>query len=234
MLPTIAALLAMVTACGDSPGSTGSSGNGSGIFLSILPPGENGNSAGGVGSPVPGLPVLSYPTNFRDQLDLYGDLAYAKRGLKADPCDPPTDIHRHQKSSDLACNYFKSESLVPDVVVSTTTLAAPNRKSVKIERDGWGVPFVTGDDRESAEYGVGYASAQDRLWLYDLLRRVGRGRVSEYLGPSSATYALDEQFGSAGGYGEDEMSAMAERARINFGALGDLAIRDLQSFVAGM
>src|SRR2546426_6985153 len=34
---------------------------------------------------------------------------------------------------------------------------------LKIERDGWGVPFVTGDDRESAEYGVGYASAQDRL-----------------------------------------------------------------------
>jgi hypothetical protein len=230
----IVALLMMSTACGDSGRGAGPSSNGKGVFLSILPPGENGNSAGGVGSPAPGSPVLSYPANFRDQLDLYGNLAYAKPGLKADPCAPPTDISQHEKRSDLACNYFKSEGLTPDTIVSTVALDAPNGKAVRIERDGWGVPFVTGDDRESAEYGVGYASAQDRLWLYDLLRHVGRGRISEYLGPSSATYALDDQFGGAGGYSEDEMTAMAESARTKLGPLGDLAITDVQSFVAGM
>jgi acyl-homoserine lactone acylase PvdQ len=230
----IAVLLVLIAGCGDSGRGAATSGDGKGIFLSVLPPGENGNSAGGLGSPAPGSPVLSYPANFRDQLDLYGDLSFAKQGLKADPCTPPTDISHHEKSSDLACNYFKREDLTPDTVVSTVTLDAPNGKSVKIERDGWGVPFVTGDDRESAEYGVGYASAQDRLWLYDLLRHVGRGRISEYLGPASATYALDDQFGSAGGYSEDEMTAMVDSARAKFGPLGDLAITDVQSFVAGM
>jgi acyl-homoserine lactone acylase PvdQ len=230
-----AASLVLLVGCGGSDHGSEAGANGaSGVFLSILPPGENGNAAGGIGSPVPGSPVLSYPADFRDQLDLYGNLAYAKRGLKADPCTPPSDIGHHQKFSDLACNYFKSEGLTPDTVVSTITLTAANGKKVKIERDGWGVPFVTGDDRESAEYGVGYASAQDRLWLYDLLRHVGRGRVSEYLGPASATYDLDDQFGSAGGYDENEMSAMVEVARAKLGPIADLAIADLASFVAGM
>src|SRR3546814_2585565 len=68
-------LLMMVAACGhsspvseDAAGNGGDGSNPSGslvssqnTFLSIVPPGSNGNSAGGIGAPVPGVPTLSYP-----------------------------------------------------------------------------------------------------------------------------------------------------------------------------
>ncbi|MGH8539624.1 MAG: penicillin acylase family protein [Stenotrophobium sp.] len=226
---------------GSSGGSSGGSGSGTGgsgannLFMSILPPGENGNSAGGVGVQSQ-VPAIQYPANFRDQLDMYQNLAFAKSPLIASPaqCTPPASIAVQQASSNLACNYFKHEGLTPDTVVSSVTLAAPNGKNVTIQRDGWDVPFVTGDDRASAMYGVGYAEAQDRLWLYDLLRNVGRGQVSQFLGPSPMTYSLDQQYGTQMGYSDDELNAMAASAQKKFGTLGDLAIQDVNELVQGM
>src|SRR5687768_9521491 len=58
---------------GTTGSTTGSTGSGAGIFLNAMPPGANGNSAGGIGGPVPGAPVLQYPAHFEDALALYGD-----------------------------------------------------------------------------------------------------------------------------------------------------------------
>ena len=205
------------------------------IFLNVVPPGANGNSAGGIGAPV-GIPPeqTQYPANFEDQLHLYGNLAYAKQGLQAETCTPPKNIGEHQKQSDQACNYFKDHGLEPDSVVSTLELTAPNGKLVTIRRNGWGVPFVKGEDRASAEYGLGYASAQDRLWLWDVLRNVGRGRASEFLGPAPTTYDLDLQFGGGGGYSEEELTHLAEAAIAKIGPLGPVFRSDVENFVAGM
>ena len=125
-----------------APGSSPPIAAGENIFLSIVPPGSNGNSVGGIGSPIPGAPVVSYPKNFRDQLDMYGNLAHAKTPLKAEVCAPPRSITQHQKQSDQACNYFKRADLTidPAEAVASRTLTAPNGKRVTIRRDGWGVP----------------------------------------------------------------------------------------------
>lgn len=217
---------------GDPPGS----GDGANVFLAIVPPGSNGNSAGAVGGPLPGQPQVVYPDNYRDQLDLYGNLAYAKSPLKSDTCSPPADIGTHVKSSDQACNYFKKAGLeLSDAeAVSTTTLTAPNGKTVVIRRDGWGVPYVDGQDRASAEYGLGYAAAEDRLWLFDVLRDAGRGRASEKLGPSPTTYELDLEFGSASAYSEAEITGITDNAVAKLGPLGPMFLNDTQQFVAGM
>ncbi|MDP9140013.1 MAG: penicillin acylase family protein [Pseudomonadota bacterium] len=206
------------------------------IFMTIVPPGANGNSAGGVGTPVPGVPPLSYPANFRDQLDMYGNLAYAQIGLKGQTCTPPRSFAEHQKASDQACNYFKpAEIRLSDAdAVSSRELTAPNGKKVVIRRDGWGIPYIEGDDRSSTQYGVGFAAAQDRLWLFDVLRRAGRGQASEFLGPASTTYDLDLQFGSAGGYSEAELTLMVEAAIDKIGTLGTVFLDDTNNFVAGM
>ncbi len=206
------------------------------IFMTIVPPGANGNSAGGVGTPVPGVPTLSYPANFRDQLDMYGNLAYAKVGLKGETCAPPRNIDEHAQSSDQACNYFKRADIrLGDAdAVSSRELTAPNGKKVVIRRDGWGIPYIEGDDRSSTQYGVGFAAAQDRLWLFDVLRRAGRGQASEFLGPASTTYDLDLQFGSAGGYSEAELTLMVEAAIDKIGSLGTVFLDDTNNFVAGM
>ncbi|MES0872748.1 penicillin acylase family protein [Sinimarinibacterium thermocellulolyticum] len=207
--------------------------DGDSLYLNVLPPGANGNSAGGVGVPVEGAQLV-YPNNFRDQLDLYGNLAYSPPNLKATPCTPPTSIDAHQPVSDLACNYFKREGLEPDTVVSEITLQAHNGKSVIIRRDAWGVPFVEGEDREAAGFGFGYAAAQDRLWLYDVLRQVGRGRFSEYLGPAPDTYGFDADIANVAGYSEAEYTAMIEATAAKFGDLGGVILKDLDAVVAGM
>jgi acyl-homoserine lactone acylase PvdQ len=218
---------------GAAPGTDGT-GN---IFLAIVPPGSNGNSAGGVGAPA-GEPTdnFKYPDNFRDQLDMYGNLAYAKTPLKAETCVPPRNIGEHVKSSDQACNYFKDAPLTLSAAdaVSTRTLTAPNGKSVTIRRDGWGVPYVDGDDRAAAQYGLGFAAAQDRLWLFDILRNVGRGRASEFLGPAPTTYDLDSQFGVPAGYSEDELTNLANNTVAKLGTLGPVFKNDSEMFVAGM
>lgn len=246
-LPVLSLVLAcgLLGACGRSSApATGTppggepppGGDGANVFLAIVPPGSNGNSAGAVGGPLPGQPQLAYPDNYRDQLDLYGDLAYAQSPLRSDRCAPPANVGAHQKSSDQACNYFKKANLeLPDSeAVSSLTLTAPNGKPVTIRRDGWGVPYVDGADRQAAQFGLGYAAAADRLWLFDVLRAAGRGRASEKLGPSPTTYDLDLEFGSASAYGEEEISGIVDNAVAKLGPLGPLFLQDTQSFVAGM
>lgn len=219
-----------------SSSSSGGSAVGENIFLSAMPPGANGNSAGAVGGPLPGQPQTAYPDNYRDQLDLYGNLAYARSPLKSDTCAPPANIDAHVQQSDQACNYFKASPLeLPAAqAVSTLELTAPNGKAVTIRRDGWGVPYVDGADRASAEYGLGYAAAADRLWLFDVLRDAGRGRASEKLGPSPTTYGLDLEFGSASAYSEEEITGIVDNAVEKLGELGPLFLNDTEMFVAGM
>ncbi len=241
---TASAFAVLLAGCGNSsmPSSAASAGSHTApltdnIFMAIVPPGSNGNSAGGVGAPA-GVPTsaIQYPKNFRDQLDMYGNLAYAKTPLKADTCLPPKDITQHVKQSDQACNYFKAAALTLSDAdsIKTTVLTAPNGKTVTLRRDGWGVPYVDGADRSSAQYGLGYAAAQDRLWLFDILRNVGRGTTSKFLGPAGTTYDQDNQFGLPGGYSEDELTDMVNNTVAKLGTLGPVFLNDTEMFVAGM
>ncbi|WP_043768944.1 penicillin acylase family protein [Algiphilus aromaticivorans] len=243
-----AIVVVLLAACGGShppdtvddggPGGPGAPGGGDraspegSVFLSAVPPGNNGNSAGGVGAPVGS--VLSYPDNFADQLELYGNLAYAQEDLKAAPCEPPVDIDAHEPVSDQACNYYKDAGLEPQQVTESLTLNTSAGGVVTIRRDGWGVPFVEGDTRADAMYGFGYASAQDRLWLHDALRAIGRGRFSEFLGAAPDTLGFDADLANFAGYSEEELEAMVERARSKFGSLGDLVVQDVDNMVAGI
>lgn len=56
------------------------------------------------------------------------------------------------------------------------------RDGVEIYRDSYGVPIVYADDLRDAWFGVGYAIAQDRLFLMDAVRRMGAGTFSELTG----------------------------------------------------
>jgi penicillin amidase len=70
------------------------------------------------------------------------------------------------------------------------------QKDVIVERDHWGVPHIRASSLEDMVEAQGYVMAQDRLWQMDLLRRVGRGQLSEILGP--ATINVDKQFRTLG------------------------------------
>ncbi len=70
------------------------------------------------------------------------------------------------------------------------------QKEVTVERDGWGVPHIRANSLEDLAEAQGYIMAQDRLWQMDLLRRVGRGQLSEILGKT--TLAIDKDFRTMG------------------------------------
>ncbi|HZZ78188.1 MAG TPA: penicillin acylase family protein [Gemmataceae bacterium] len=57
--------------------------------------------------------------------------------------------------------------------------------SVRIERDKLGVPHIHADNERDLFFGFGYATAQDRLFQLDYLRRKARGRLAEILGPEA-------------------------------------------------
>lgn len=208
-------------------------GDGDSVYLNVVPPGSNGNSAGGVGVPVSGTPAV-YPSNFTDQATLYGDLAYAKRGMTTAACKPPTSLSAHVAASTDPCNYFKHAGLEPDTVVSTETVTAASGGTVTIRRDGWGVPFITAANRSDAMFGFGYAEAEDRLWLLDILRNVGRGTVSKFLGPAPLFYQLDAGLSVTAGYSDDELAAIVEQAAARFGDVGKLLLTDVDANVAGI
>lgn len=66
------------------------------------------------------------------------------------------------------------------------TLTVPGLQApVTIHTDPWGVPHVVSEDPQAMAYGFGYAEASERLFLMDVIRRMGQGRISELLGDGS-------------------------------------------------
>jgi penicillin amidase len=70
------------------------------------------------------------------------------------------------------------------------------QKDVIVQRDSWGVPHIRANSPEDMAEAQGYVMAQDRLWQMDLLRRIGRGQLSEILG--KGTLDIDKQFRTFG------------------------------------
>lgn len=58
------------------------------------------------------------------------------------------------------------------------------KDGVRLYEDEKGVPVVYGDSAYDTWFGAGYAAGQQRLFLADAVRRLGRGTFAELVGPS--------------------------------------------------
>src|SRR5437899_797710 len=74
---------------------------------------------------------------------------------------------------------------------------------------------------------------EDRLFEADVLRHVGRGHLSEFLGASPANLQMDEAAYAVAGYSESELQAQVDRLS-QFGPAGEQVIQDGTDFVAGL
>ena len=181
-------------------------------FHSILPPGQNGTDTA---TDVAAFQLDgSRPSNNSDQLSMYGDLVRATPGLSA---------------ADLS-KYFKDESfgVKPEDVVRTYS----PRADVTIQRDRFGVPHVYGDTIEGTMFGVGYASAEDRLFLMDVFRRVGRGESASFVGGSALEF--DSDVFSSAPYKEGELEQQFERGLARYGELGEATRKELLAYLDGV
>ena len=75
-----------------------------------------------------------------------------------------------------------------------------------------GVPHITGTTRYGTEFGAGYAAAQDRLWLMDVFRHVGRGQLTAFAGGAAANQGLEQQFWRNAPYTEADLQAQIDNA----------------------
>ncbi|MEV6160977.1 penicillin acylase family protein [Streptomyces sp. NPDC052052] len=181
----------------------------------ILPPGENGNAT--LVEILANKALGTHPAHSDDQLDRYNGLVAGQTGL--------TD----QKLTD----FFNDASFgVPDG--QTESVVSP-RDDVTITRDkASGVPHIKGTTRYGTEFGAGYAAGQDRLWLMDLFRHIGRGELTSFAGGALANQGLEQQFWPQAPYTEADLEAQVEYIRTHEGARGEQAMADAQAYVDGI
>src|SRR6476661_10528508 len=181
-------------------------------FSNILPPGNNGvdsaTEAATFGA------TGQRPANWTDQLEMYRDLIYASPGLKSE--DVP--------------KYFKDASFgaKPEDVVRTET----PRSDVVIQRDKFGVPHIWSDTRIGAMFGSGYAQAEDRLFLMDVYRHIGKGLGASFIGGSGREF--DHQVWQLAPYKPGELEQQFDRLPQLFGADGTLVQNDIRAYVDGV
>ncbi|MGH7819101.1 MAG: penicillin acylase family protein, partial [Candidatus Binatia bacterium] len=184
----------------------------------ILPPGQ-GRYLNGVEFAI-FTATGEQPTRNTDQISLYEDLVAAAPALREE------DLARLFKDASLA--------VAPEDVQSVST--PPGRPGTLLLRDSFGVPHVFGQTRADVFFGAGYVSGEDRLFMMDTLRHLGRGRLSEFLGASPANLASDCAQRKGADYTEEELLRMALNASDpeRHPVLGPLAAADLAAFVDGV
>ncbi len=183
----------------------------------ILPPGQNGNAT--LAQILLNQAFGTQPAHAEDQLGPYADLATGYSGL----------------TNDKINTFFNDASFgVPEGQAASTVRPA-GRDDVTIVRDKkTGVPHITGTTRYGTEFGAGYAAAQDRLWLMDLFRHVGRGQLTPFAGGAPANQGLEQQFWRSAPYTEAELEAQIVSAAAKAGERGELALADVDAYVAGV
>lgn len=194
-----------------------------GSVRNILPPGQRGTVDAfellkvALTDPIGRVAVQgkNAPKNFADQLELYDALA-TKR---------PSEI-----TESVVNSLYKDAGFVPDEVVSTTK----PRPGVTIQRDSYGVPFITGKTYEDTMFGAGYAGAKDRMFLMDVLRHAGAGRAAEFVGGTEANIAMDRNQVRTAFYTREEAAEQLEIIAAENGAAGERLLRGADAYLAGI
>ncbi|MGW3955044.1 penicillin acylase family protein [Streptomyces sp. NPDC004752] len=183
----------------------------------ILPPGQNGNAT--LVQILLNQTLGIQPDHAEDQLGPYADLAAGYSAL-----------------TDAKINTFFNDASfgVPADQVATTEKPA-GRTDVTIVRDKkTGVPHITGTTRYGTEFGAGYAAAQDRLWLMDVFRHVGRGQLTSFAGGAAANQGLEQQFYRNAAYTEADLQAQIDDTVAQNGDRGRQTLADVNAYIDGV
>ncbi|WP_030676600.1 penicillin acylase family protein [Streptomyces cellulosae] len=183
----------------------------------ILPPGQNGNAT--LAQILLNQAFGTQPDHADDQLGPYANLA------KGYPALTNSTIN----------TFFNDASFgVPADQVASTVKPA-GRGDVTIVRDKKsGVPHITGTTRYGTEFGAGYAAAEDRLWLMDVFRHVGRGQLTSFAGGAPSNQGLEQEFWRNAPYTEADLQAQIDNAVASAGDRGKQALADVNAYVAGI
>ncbi len=183
-----------------------------GGFYAVLAQGE--------GSTVTATALAAYqlgtmPPHFTDQQPLYAGVMPRASSLTE------ADIPRYYKDATFGS--------MPGGVESVST----PRPGVQIFRDAaFGMAHVYGQTRADVMFGAGYATAQERLFLMDALRRTAKGTLAGLTGAGAAggdaEQLTDQDFSDA------ELTKQFDALPQRFGAEGARGRQDILDYIAGI
>ncbi len=189
--------------------------NDAGGFRNVLPPGSNGHDNA--------LDLATFeatgqrPAHWDDQQPLYDGL------IKAAPALTRDDLGRLFKDATFG---------VPDGGAASTEQPRPG---VTIVRDAaYGVPHVYGVTHADVMYGAGWAGAEDRLFLMDVLRHTGRAELSSFAGGSAANREMDRTQWQLAPYTEADLQRQVDDAPKLYGAGGQALVDDVAAYIDGI
>jgi acyl-homoserine lactone acylase PvdQ len=180
----------------------------------ILPPGENGNAT--LVQVLANQAFGTMPAHADDQLAPYANLVQNYTGLTGEQIN----------------NFFNDSSY--GVAASNVESTVSPRSDVTIVRDTkLGIPHITGTTRAGTMFGAGYAGAQDRLFLMDLMRHVGRGTLTSFAGGAEGNREFEQSSWRNSPYTEADLQAQVSRLQSS-GPRGAQLYTDVTNYLAGI
>ncbi len=182
-----------------------------GGFRNILPPGTNGFDDAAQLALFEAAGIR--PEHSSDQLQMYSSLTQAA-GSVTEATIP---------------SYFKDATFgVPAGDVESTQTPEPG---VTIIRDSqFGVPHIYGDTRAELMFGIGYATAEDRLFFIDALRHAGQGDLASFAG--GANVGMDKEVWADEPYTQQDLVNQVNDMQNQPG--GEQLYADATSYVNGI
>src|SRR5215470_9453942 len=187
-----------------------------GEAMYILPAGENGlvNAAQFQRF----LKTGARPAHSQDQLAPYQNLEFGSPSL--------TNSALH--------NFYLDESFgVKPGQITRTEHPSPS-VPVVIYRDRHDIPHIYGATDAALAFGAGFAQAEDRLFLMDVLRHFGSGTLTSFLGPSCADEQMDHDELLLAPYTTAQANAQISNLPAEYGAQGRLAVTMIRQYVQGI
>ncbi|HTN25538.1 MAG TPA: penicillin acylase family protein [Solirubrobacteraceae bacterium] len=186
-----------------------------GGFHDILPPGTNGRA--NLVELAAFLATGARPEHNDDQLGMYERLLSATPGVTAENLG----------------SLFKDSSFGSPP--GGQARAYSPRDGLTITRDAaYGVPHVYGTTRAAAMFGLGYAGAEDRLFLMDVLRHAGRAQLSSFAGGAPGNRAQDQDQWRIAPYTEADLQQQVDQLDDLYGEEGRQLQEDATNYVAGV
>ncbi len=184
-----------------------------GGFRNILPPGTNGL--------VDASQLAAYEVNHNnrpphndDQLAMYSNLTTAAPGI----------------TSATIPDFYKDATFgVPAGQVGTTESPEPGVTIVWDKQ--FAVPHIYGDTRAQLMYGIGWATAEDRLFFIDVLRHAGQGDLAQFAGGSNVS--MDESVWASEPYTQQDLTNQVDFG-LGHSPYGQAVLSDAQSYVNGI
>jgi hypothetical protein len=184
-----------------------------GLFRSVLAQGE--------GQQLNALEFAQYqvsgepPATYTSQQPLYVGVMPRAAALE------PGDLDRFYKPTEFGA--------MPGGVASESN----PRPGVRILRDArFGMAHVYGQTRADVMFGVGYATAEERLFAMDALRHAAKGTLAELTGPDGAE--MDREQLTDQDFTDEELRAQFEALPSKFGEAGARGRQDVLDYIAGI